>query len=55
MDNTIDKLKERHEVALDNLYAIGQYLIMQKDCPRNIRDSWRTLNDYIRNKIDHDS
>ena len=42
------KLKERHMIALDNLYAIGQYLIMQADCPQNVRDAWRTLNNYIR-------
>ena len=52
MDQRRLKLKERHEVAKDNLHAIGQYLIMQPDCPQHVREAWRTLNGYVREKQD---
>ena len=43
-------LQERHAAAMDNLHIFGQYLIMQKDCPQKVRDAWRVLKDYIREK-----
>lgn len=47
-----ETIQERHRVALENLHTVGQYLIMQSDCPQNVREAWRTLNNYIKNKID---
>lgn len=52
MSSRSEEVKRRHAIAMDNVYAIGQYLIMQPNCPQNVRDAWRTLNDYIRNKKD---
>ena len=50
-----EKLQKRHAIALENLYAIGQYLIMQQDCPQEVREAWRTLNVYIRGKENNQS
>lgn len=47
-----ETIQERHRVALENLHTVGQYLIMQSDCPQNVREAWRTLNNYVKNKID---
>lgn len=45
-----NKLKERHTAALDQVHVIGQYLIMVEDCPQNVRDAWRVLANFIKEK-----
>ena len=51
MDNNV--VRKRHEAALDNLHVVGQYLIIQADCPQYVREAWKTINEYIRNKKDN--
>lgn len=43
-----ERKAERYTAAVDSIHMIGQFLIIQNDCPRNVRDAWRTLAEYIR-------
>lgn len=48
------KQKERYKAAMACIDAIGQFLILVDDCPKIVRDAWRTLERYIKDyEIEH--
>lgn len=47
-----EKSKERYHSAKDSVLLLGQYLILQEDCPKVVRDAWRTLSEYVYKKED---